>query len=87
MAEITSSQWSCTECVASGRVSVISYQTGAGITRMIPHNPTGGLDPHITITCPACSGAGCVVGYEGTKNWQISKQWLEARLAEYDKED
>ncbi len=86
MTESFNSQWACTECAAGGKVSVLTYQTGSGLTRTIPHTPTGGLDPHITILCPRCSGTGCVVGYE-TKDWNISKAWLEARLAEYEVKD
>ena len=85
MTEIIHTQWACTECAAGGTVSVTSYVSGAGLIRTIPHTVTGGLDPHITIKCPRCSGAGCVVGYEPNK-WNISKEWLEARLAEYDQE-
>jgi len=82
MSQIVHTQWSCGECAASGAVTVTSYRTAFGIERMIPVDERGQLDPYITIKCPVCSGAGCVVGYNTTKGWKISRQWLEARLAE-----
>lgn len=82
MSEIVHTQWSCPECLGGGTVKVTTYETGSNLTRTIPRTASGGLDPHIPIKCPRCSGVGCVVGYE-TKDWGISKEWLEARLAEY----